>query len=784
MGMPTSRFSGARPLARMSLAMGVAMLAGALAAHATPPGERSPEVGTRTRSRAAANAEPDAAAHRRALEAMLDGTDARAAVAEALAEEAPLAASSKSVGAHSSAFTGYAAALRNVSELAGRMRSAWPAKHAARAASSLSAALGKLEASRLLVDARVGQIDRLVGAPGQPAIARERWLAHRGRMVDTLDRIDAAAKAASASLARGRTTDAAIDALAEAALAAVSDTPPVYGASTLPVFRPRLASRTPVLMPTVAPAYANASDPQPVPEDYVSTEDAPLSPAIFAQAEALDHDYARIFDFVRSTMQTQWYSGAQKGAEATLRSHAGNDVDQASLLIALLRASGAPARYVRGVVDVPVADLAVMLGVRNDDVGRALGAAGVPNRPLVSGGRINAFAIEQVFVSAWLPYANYRGTSADLDGRTWIPLMPAIKSHRYIPAAGALSRVGLSTGEFIEEYLAHTQTPAPLDLLRQRVSDRLSQMSPPAAYADQLAQHDTDAQALELLPASLPVPAEAITGEFARLPETLRQHARILVRAGPDENDVVVFDRTLPLTRLLDRRVTLSYQPASIDDGRIADSYGGAGGTPPYLIHLRAVLNVAGQPVAVGDGELEGGIVHRIEVTLDGPAGTVSATQELTAGGISALVFDSQDSQPPEQPDNEVLTGESETRAARLLANLGARYMAQWDRADDELARLVGVSVMQPFPSFALVINQYNAERINGVVDALEWRGVGIDAALRPGEPVAQTDDAAAASNWMALAALQGSALEHQVFEQQWAVDSISADKGLAYARE
>lgn len=40
-----------------------------------------------------------------------------------------------------------------------------------------------------------------------------------------------------------------------------------------------------------------------------------------------------------------------KGAEETLRQKSGNDCDQATLLIALLRASGFPSRYVRGTIE-------------------------------------------------------------------------------------------------------------------------------------------------------------------------------------------------------------------------------------------------------------------------------------------------------------------------------------------------------------------------------------------------------------------------------------------------
>ncbi|MGA7296508.1 MAG: DUF6531 domain-containing protein, partial [Rhodanobacteraceae bacterium] len=461
---------------------------------------------------------------------------------------------------------------------------------------------------------------------------------------------------------------------------------------------------------------------------------------------------------------------------------AGNDVDQANLLVALLRASGAPARYVQGVLDVPAADLAPMIGVREDQVGLALAAAGIANRPLISGGRIKAYALEQVYVSAYLPFANYRGTTADLDGRAWLPLAPAIKPHELVPATGALSALDLDVSGFVEEYLAAPQSLAPLDLLRQQVSNGLAQLQPPQAYADQLSRHEVSAQALELLPASLPVPVEAVTGENAELPSALRQKAHIVIRAGDSDDSEVVFDHVLPLRELIDTRVTLGYAPASIDDGRIADQHGGLGAVPPSLVHVRPVIAVAGQPTVAGQGEMETGASHRIEITLSGPAGSESLAQTVTAGGLTALVFDAQHDQPPEQPEDVSLPGDSETAAARILANFGARYLSEWDRDAAELARLVGVSVVRPFPSVALVINQYRVERVAGVVDAMTWQGVGLDAALRPVEPFPQTSNDNAARNWMQLASLQGSVLEHQLFEQQWSVESVSADKGLAVA--
>ncbi|MBP6471172.1 MAG: VCBS repeat-containing protein [Chloroflexi bacterium] len=62
------------------------------------------------------------------------------------------------------------------------------------------------------------------------------------------------------------------------------------------------------------------------------------------QAAELGNDPTAIFEFARA-LGYESYQGSLRGARGTLWSAAGNGVDQASLLIALLRASGIPAAY-------------------------------------------------------------------------------------------------------------------------------------------------------------------------------------------------------------------------------------------------------------------------------------------------------------------------------------------------------------------------------------------------------------------------------------------------------
>ncbi|MBN1873584.1 MAG: transglutaminase domain-containing protein, partial [Anaerolineae bacterium] len=65
------------------------------------------------------------------------------------------------------------------------------------------------------------------------------------------------------------------------------------------------------------------------------------------KAAELDNEWQAMFEYVRS-LGYESYKGSLRGTRGTLWSEAGNSLDQASLLIAMLRGSGIPARYRHG----------------------------------------------------------------------------------------------------------------------------------------------------------------------------------------------------------------------------------------------------------------------------------------------------------------------------------------------------------------------------------------------------------------------------------------------------
>ncbi|CAG0987055.1 partial putative deoxyribonuclease RhsA, partial [Myxococcaceae bacterium] len=195
-----------------------------------------------------------------------------------------------------------------------------------------------------------------------------------------------------------------------------------------------LAAVLAVLWLSAATVAAQAS-----PELQPDAPDVVLSVAITEKAAELGNDPVHIYEFVRNEIEYQPYYGLMKGPESTLHSGAGNEYDLAALLVSLLRASGTPARFVRGRIRVTYDQAMGWTGATS-----ASGAFSIwrYSQPIAwpefgqgANTRIRvwqdtaASRIEKlhVWVEAEIPLARYRGSGSDARGRAWVPLDPSYK---------------------------------------------------------------------------------------------------------------------------------------------------------------------------------------------------------------------------------------------------------------------------------------------------------------------------------------------------------------------
>lgn len=87
------------------------------------------------------------------------------------------------------------------------------------------------------------------------------------------------------------------------------------------------------------------------------------TPEIKALARALKYDPHLIYEYMHNNIDYVPYFGSLKGANLTYLDGSGNDFDQASLMIALLRESGYTAQFYYGLVQHKLEDIANWLGV-------------------------------------------------------------------------------------------------------------------------------------------------------------------------------------------------------------------------------------------------------------------------------------------------------------------------------------------------------------------------------------------------------------------------------------
>ncbi|NQD36438.1 type IV secretion protein Rhs [Permianibacter sp. IMCC34836] len=299
--------------------------------------------------------------------------------------------------------------------------------------------------------------------------------------------------------------------------------------------------------------------------DSTPQAEASLTPEIRALAETLEFSPVAIYRYVTNEIRFEPYYGSLKGAQGVLTSRAGNATDQASLLIALLRASNFPARYVKGVVSFDNdARLKNWVGAKSFvAVANVLAQGRIPVS--LSG---NTVQFTHVWVEACVPYGNYRGLGSDQQGYRWMPLDSSFKLAEYQPGVNAAAAFDF-TG-----YMSQRRNETPAEWYEKTVLG-IARTLPPyyanssisdVAYAGRLLPVRVD-----VLPASLPFTVAGftnwdtgLTAEVAKLPEKHRYKLAIDVRSS--SNAALVNAVTLTLPESVLSRTTLSFKGATASD--------------------------------------------------------------------------------------------------------------------------------------------------------------------------------------------------------------------------
>ncbi|MBI3610458.1 MAG: transglutaminase domain-containing protein [Nitrospirae bacterium] len=482
-------------------------------------------------------------------------------------------------------------------------------------------------------------------------------------------------------------------------------------------------------------------------------------------------------------------------------------MDTASLLIALLRASGIAARYVYGTIEVPMDQVMNWVGGFTNEQAAInfIGSGGTPVTGLVYGGKIVSARMEHTWVEAYVDFIPSRG-AVNKQGDTWIPLDGSFKQYTYTSGIDLKTAVPFDAQAFVNQlqstatineqagYVANIDSASIQNTvtdLQSRLQSYLSTNLPNATVEDLIGKKTIKPQTFPILAGTLRYKTVTIGSRSSTLSDALRHKLSFEVTTeaffGPD----LTF--TANLVELVGKRVTLSYVPATSADQQTINQYGGLYSTPAYLIQVKPQIKVEG--VVKAEGKAVGfGVDQNFTMTFSLPnIGSDLVQNTITAGGYYAIGlvpdrlprgYDSVIQQRNQRLNALVQSG------ANLLSDEGLgeelylsvmTYFWEVNRQGDAIASSVNI-VYAKQPGEGIFGLSLSVGGLFGVPTSVRVVGVTIDIDRTVDVPASKDGDGSKIRNYMNIAGMSASGLEHGIIEQLYNVEAISAVKVIYLA--
>lgn len=528
-----------------------------------------------------------------------------------------------------------------------------------------------------------------------------------------------------------------------------------------------------IRLPPTPPARALRGDPEPA--DLAETPDARFAAAIQGLAASLEGSALRIFNFVRNEIEFDPYVGSRRGAEETLRLRAGNDMDQASLLIALLRVSGIPARYATGRVEMDVEAACSWLGTESPAAaGSILATAGMGGATIYNGSEVVALQCNRVWVEAHLPFSEYRGAGAASGEELWVPLDPAFKRYHNRIGVDPLLVMEFNPDSFIREYFQNLELARIEDVFAMRISAALGAQSPAVTLRENSLARAIARSELPWLPASVPNRLLQRGETFSEIPQERRYGIRFLIQSAGS-----TLDHSVSLPEIAGRQVTVSYIGATAADVNLIAASGGLFGvSQPWLVKVKPQLRIDGCVVATGSGDIGLGRnqTSRIFFTTPSPESeTASIENTLIAGNYEGHAIDT--GRVRVDPGNRELACQ-EDFAGGFLHKLGMRYLELNDRTDRRLASMMQ-GVVWKGVSNAILSQQVRVIFSGSTPLTFRYAGLSVDAD-RAGASFFSAYGNGHVYQYGRIRGAQSSQNENLIFETQLGRESVSTIKILS----
>jgi len=522
----------------------------------------------------------------------------------------------------------------------------------------------------------------------------------------------------------------------------------------------------------------------PTEADLTETLEIKFTPELQAKVAEIGTSPVKLYEYVRNHFTYEPYYGSLKGSQQTLLEMAGNDIDQASVLIALLRSANIPARYACGTIELSTDDLMNWLGGIKDPntAAQIMATNGIPGTLLTEGGKIKYAQFEHCWVEAYVDMFPSMG-SVNKQGQYWIPIDPSFKEMKIADSINISKQVLFDETAYI---------------------NTADEMPPVLSYIYKLkdyynTNYDYDFYKIFHVAINLEqefgiflgtLPYKTINEQrYSEIPDTKRHK----IRFGLSSNDgeTVYVEKALP--EIAGKKIILSYIASTSNDQDVINRYGGLLSTPAYLISVKPEIRLNDTVILTGAEETMGSALS-LNTELSSP--NLSKDIRITdiTGGISYAIgipiLNYSNTQQIGQVDTlRVLQGylhdsinTMDNRAGELLYNIALEYFNQLNGTSNSIEGIMHIQNTR-MPSIALV----SADATYNYIFDMPFsppimRGLGIDAIRVASSPFSIDGDMNQRKEFIKQRGLNSSYLEHKILENLLGEESISAVKALQIA--
>ncbi len=277
-------------------------------------------------------------------------------------------------------------------------------------------------------------------------------------------------------------------------------------------------------------------------------------------AQQLEYDPVKIYHWVYNNIEFEAYEGSRKNALSTYWTKRGNEWDQTSLLITLMRISNIPARYIK------------------------------------YGNYDNVIAENNVIAEIYVSTDNYRGVGIS-SNKTWIPLVAWAKEYD-IEKGIDLFPDGNIPDELnfdFNKYVGSVKQKTALEFFEQDLQKYLNEYYPGKSLKDIPYKKTIIKKKSSILPLSLPLQFND-NGDIKRF-ATIENENRVQVKIYLKRysNKEILMEQVIYLPEISTSRLVVDFLPNSQADKNIIDQYGLIAKTPEGKANVKAILRLDGK---------------------------------------------------------------------------------------------------------------------------------------------------------------------------------------------